>query len=138
MACNHITEAEWVLVFADQDRGEMVFNDSKEAYDAFARYKANWTCALFQRVASAAGYSPIKDPCPVCHRLYEWDAEQDAYIGARGEGHYPAGYSEASNRTRCNRTTTLSICPDCEGVIAVEVHDEVFGSQPYVPSGKAL
>ena len=73
----------------------------------------------------------IIDKCPGCDREFGWDACVDEYVGARIES------AEVNKGLTNHRELVLSICPDCDAVIAVEVLDN-RGGEVYVPSQKDL
>ena len=70
------------------------------------------------------------DKCPDCEREFGWDACADLYVGAKNELVTVVGEKQT-------RELILSVCPDCDCVIAVEVLDN-RGGEVYVPSTKEL
>jgi hypothetical protein len=74
------------------------------------------------------GNEMISDRCPLCNRLFKWNAEQDVYCDA----------NEIAIGEKDDIDVVAYLCPDDGGIIGLVVTDTKFGQQVYVPSKKTL
>lgn len=77
----------------------------------------------------------ITDKCPRCGKEYQWDAEQDTYVGW-DENAIEVGLTEVGDE-ESEREATLYYCYGCGTSIAIYLKDANGGSV-FVPSTKEL
>lgn len=77
----------------------------------------------------------ITDKCPACGKEYQWDAEQDTYIGWDANA-LEVELTEIGDED-AERKATVFYCYGCGTAVAIYLKDD-NGASVFVPSNKEL